>query len=282
MSGAVFPKRLKFCACLALFLILCATTDEGWAATVRGKRTKVRPAGGETFGIGADESVAEQVNDPTSFLREVGMDVGIEHGEGSKHTIIEWTPRLALPLTQRFRFEAGVPLFANGPGERDDMELGDIYASLAYIFASTRSANYLADVRVDLPTGNESRQAGLNVAQWHAALGSVVYAFQDQGFLLIPWLEYRRSMFEDAESYQVSSLIGSLGVVYLLSENSYLRGEGTVNFDAARGWRDSATLGLEIGRVFSGRYSVAVGYEFDLWGDAEIRNAANVSLGYLF
>jgi hypothetical protein len=80
----------------------------------------------------------------------------------------------------------------------------------------------------------------------------------------------------------VSSLIGSVGVVYLLSEDSYLRGEGTVNFDERHGWRDSGMLGLEIGRVFFDRYSVAVGYEFDLWGDAEIRNAANVSLNYLF
>jgi hypothetical protein len=89
-------------------------------------------------------------------------------------------------------------------------------------------------------------------------------------------------MFGDAESYEVSSLIGSVGVVYLLSEDSYLRGEGTVNFDERHGWRDSGMLGLEIGRVFFDRYSVAVGYEFDLWGDAEIRNAANVSLNYLF
>jgi hypothetical protein len=159
VSGPSPLRWLKSWICLALILALCGAAAEGWAA-VRGQRTKARPAGGETFEVEADESVAEQVNDPTSFLREIGVDVSIEHGAGSKHTLVEWTPRLALPLGRRFRFEAGVPVFANAPGDRDDVELGDIYASLAYIFASSQAANFLADVRIDLPTGNELRQAG--------------------------------------------------------------------------------------------------------------------------
>ena len=270
------------CTPLALILALGGAPADTWAAGTRSKRPKAQQSSGGAFELTADESVAEQVNDPTSFLREIGVDTSVEHGTGRNHTLVEWTPWLALPLGQRFRFQAGIPIIANGPEDRDDMELGDVYASLAYIFASSRDANFLADVRLDLPTGNELREAGLNVAQWHAALGSVIYTFQDRGFLIIPWLEYRRSMFGKAESRKVSSLLSSVRVVYFLSEDSYVRGEGTLSFNEHQDWRDAGLLGFEVGRVFWHRFSVAVGYECDLWGDAEIRNAANVSLSYLF
>lgn len=268
--------------CLALAGLMVAGSNDAWAKASRGKRAKRQAGQGHTFAIEADESVAQQINDPTSFLREIRLDTSIEHGSGSKHTLVEWTPALALPLSQRLRFETGVPMLSNGPRDRDEVELGDIYASCAYIFLESARFNALADFRIDLPTGNESREAGLNVTQWHAALGSVVYAFEEQGVLIIPFVEYRRSIFETPGSPRVSSLIGSVGVVYLLSEQSYLRGDWTLHFDGHNGWQDSALLNIEIGRVFADRYSLSLGYEFDVWGDAELRNAATVSMGYLF
>lgn len=247
------------------------------------KRTK--GGGRRASASGADESVAEQVNDPTAFLREVRVDMAIEHGEGDEHTLIEWIPTLEMPLSQRTRFEAGVPVLSNGPDDRDEFELGDIYLSGAYIFYQSAAFNGLVDLRIDLPTGNEQLVAGQGVTQWHASLGTVVYTFLEQGFLVLPFLEYRRSIFGGEESPRISSLVGQVGLVYLLSDNSYVRGDWTVNFDELGEpgeWGDSALLALEVGRVFLDRYSVAVGYEFDLWGDSQIRNAAIVSLGYLF
>jgi len=226
--------------------------------------------------------VAEQVNDPTSFLREVRIDTTVGHGEGSQHTTVEWIPTLAMPLSQRTRFEAGIPILSNGPEDDDELELGDIYLSAAYIFFQSAAANALADLRIDLPTGNDRTGAGMNVTQWHATVGSVIYTFLDDGFLIVPFLEYRRSIFGRPDSVRVSSVIGSVGLIYLMSENSYVRSDWTVNFNEADDWGDSALLSVEVGRVFMDRYSLALGYEFDLWGDAEIRNAAIVSVGYLF
>jgi hypothetical protein len=278
------PNRhfLRRGICLSLLLVLIAAATDAWSARPRGKRSKVRSSGAQRIEINADESVAEQVNDPTSFLREAGTDLSVEHGTGPNHTLVEWTPFLALPLSPRLRFEAGAPVMLNGVKDADDIELGDIYASLAYIFATTDDANFLADVRVELPTGNADREAGQGVSQWHFSLGSVIYAFEEQDLLLIPWVEYRRSLFGGADSPKISGLLGSLRVVYLLSDVSYLRAEGSLQFDETRSWADSGALGLEAGRIFFGRYSVAVGYEIDLWGDSEIRNAANLSVSYLF
>lgn len=283
MASPLITGALRGVIPTILLLALSGVMDEGWAkAGQRKKRLRSKHSDSQSFEAEADESVAEQVNDPTSFLRETRLDVGVEHGSGSDHTTLEWTPALALPLSERLRFEAGIPLLVNGPNDRNDLEPGDVYGSVAYIFASTPTANYFTDFRIDLPTGNEPRGAGLSVTQWHAALGSVIYAFNEQSFLIIPTLEYRRSIFGNADAPKISSLIGNLGVVYLWSEDSYLRGEWTVSFDAARGWRDAGLLNLEVGKVFFERYSVSLGYEFDLWGDAEIRNAAQMSVGYLF
>lgn len=265
------------CVCLST-AIAFGGMDDGMAGPA--KRTK--GGGRRASASGADESVAEQVNDPTAFLREVRVDMAIEHGAGDHHTLVEWIPTLEMPLSQRTRFEAGVPVLSNGPDDRDEFELGDIYLSGAYIFYQSAAFNGLVDFRIDLPTGNEQTVAGQGVTQWHASLGTVVYTFLEQGFLVLPFLEYRRSIFGGEESPRISSLVGQLGLVYLLSDDSYVRGDWTVNFDEPDGWGDSALLALEVGRVFLDRYSVAVGYEFDLWGDAQIRNAAIVSLGYLF
>lgn len=266
---------------MTLTLALCGAADDGWAKAGRGKkRVRVRQADSQS--VEADESVAEQVNDPTSFLREARVDVTVEHGTGSDHTTLEWAPAVALPLSERLRFEAGIPMLVNGPNDRNDVELGDVYSSLAYIFASTHTANYFADVRVDFPTGNEPRGAGLNVTQWHAALGAVIYEFQNLDLLLIPVVEYRRSIFGGADRPRVDSLVGNMALVWLWSEDSYWRGEWTVSFDATHNWRDAGLLNIELGKVFFDRYSLSLGYEFDIWGDAEIRNAALLSAGYLF
>jgi len=274
-----FPLRL-LCFCLMAPIAL-GCTDDCFAGGFA-KRTKRSARSSNASKVVADESVAEQVNDPTSFLREVRIDTTIGHGEGSKHTLVEWIPALAMPLSQRTRFEAGIPFLSNGPGDKDEVELGDIYLSAAYIFFQSAAANALADFRIDFPTGNELTGAGQNVTQWHATLGSVVYTFVDRGLLIIPFLEYRRSIFGGRDSLKVSSLIGSVGLVYLLSDDSYVRSDWTVNFDEPEDWGDSGLLSFEVGRVFMDHYSVALGYEFDLWGDSEIRNAAIVSLGYLF
>lgn len=246
------------------------------------KRTKSGGRGSSASGSVADESVAEQVNDPSSFLREVRIDTAIGHGEGSQHTLIEWVPTLEMPLSRLTRFQAGVPVLSNGPEDKDEFELGDIYLSGAYIFYQSAAVNGLVDFRIDLPTGNEHTVAGEGVTQWHASLGTVVYSFLEEGFLLVPFLEYRRSVFRGEDSPNISSIVGKVGVIYLLSEDSYVRSDWTVNFDEPDGWGDSALLALEVGRVFMDHYSVALGYEFDLWGDSQIRNAAIVSLGYLF
>ena len=267
---------------MTLISLLAGVSTDAWAKRTRSKRTKNVPSQGHTFGVEADESVAQQVNDPTSFLREIRIDTAIEHGAGSRHTTIEWIPTLSLPLGQRFRFEGGIPVLSNAPDDRDEVELGDIYASFAYIFWQSKDFNALVDFRIDLPTGHEIRGAGFSVTQWHATLGSVIYTFEERDFLIIPFVEYRRSIFGGAGSPEVSSLIGSVGLVYLLSQTSYVRSDWTVNFDEQNNWSDSALLNLEVGRIFRDRYSLALGYEIDLWGDAEIRNAAIVSVGYLF
>jgi hypothetical protein len=55
-----------------------------------------------------------------------------------------------------------------------------------------------------------------------------------------------------------------------------------LSFGERNRWRDAGLFNLEAGKIFFDRHSFAPGYGFDLWGDAEIRNAAIVSLGYLF
>ncbi len=258
-------------------MLACASAE---AKSVRGKRLKAK--GSDNLAVEADESVAEQINDPSSFLREIRADAAAEHGAGPSHATVELTPTLALPLSQRFRFEGGIPVLMNGPGDRNDIELGDIYGSVAYIFASTDKANHLVDLRVDFPTGDDLKDAGQGVAQWHLALGSVFYAFKDRGWLMIPKPECRRSMFEGNGAPRIGTLLGNLGLVYLWSEDGYARGELTVSFDERDGWRDAGLVSLEIGHVFMDRYSVALGYEIDAWGHAEFRNAATFSAGHLF
>lgn len=275
-------KRHRFVLFTTLIVLLAGINSDGWANGARSKRSKTRPAEGHTFDIEADESVAQQVNDPTAFLREIRMDTTIEHGAGSNHTIVEWIPTLSLPLSQRLRFEGGIPFVVNGPDDRDEVEPGDLYSSIAYVFSPHEEFSALLDFRIDLPTGNESRSAGLNITQWHATLGSVIYSFDEEGLLIIPFVEYRQSIFDEGDRLKVSSWIGSVGLVYLLSQTTYLRNDWTVNFDKQNDWKNSALLNLEVGHIFMDQYSVAVGYEFDLWGDAEIRNAVFASFGYLF
>lgn len=235
-----------------------------------------------TFDAGGDESVAEQVNDPTAFLRQVSLDTTVEHGGGDSAVTLEWMPTLAFPIGQRFRFEAGVPVLFNGSADPDEIEPGDVYASLSYIFFRSEDFAAFSEFRLDLPTGNERRGADLGVTQWHVSLGTSIYTFQAMGLLIIPYLEYRRSIFGGDDKAQVSSLIGSLGLVYLLSKDAYLRSDWTVNLDGSSAWQDSALVNFEIGQVFDDRYSVALSYEVGLWNAEEIRNAATVSLGYLF
>lgn len=281
---SLLPNRRSIrclCGCLAL-LTLGFSGDVGAAKAKRARTTPDAPEGGRRFKLEADESVAQQLNDPTAFLREVRIDMVVEHGAGRDHTTLEWTPTLALPLSERLRFEGGIPLLFNGPDDTNDIELGDIFASVSYIFHQSQHFAALADFRVDLPTGDESSGAGLSVSQWHATLGSVIYSFEEENILIIPFLEYRRSIFGSRGSPSVGNLIGSVGVVYLRSAESYLRGDWTVNFDAKNRWNSSGLFNLEIGRVFGGHYTVSLGYEFDLWGDAEIRNQASLSIGYLF
>lgn len=266
-------------ACCALLLGL---PDESWARTKRPGNGVEAPAQNRRFKVEADESVAEQLNDPTAFLREARIDMAVEHGTGSDHTLLETTPTLAMPLSDRLRFEGGIPLLFNGPGDSGKLELGDIFASLSYIFYQSVDFGALAEVRADLPTGNESQGAGLGVTQAHASLGSVIYTFEDQDILLVPFVEYRRSVFGGGDSPSVSHLIGTVGVVYLWSDETYIRSDWTLNFDGERRWHSSALLNLEIGRVFANHYAVVLGYEFDLWGDADIRNQVTLSLGYLF
>lgn len=265
---------------LVLFAGLFAEDSEA-----RAKRARTKPDAPEEkhrFKVEADESVAQQLNDPTSFLREARIDMAMEHGTGNHHTLLEWTPTLAFPLGERLRFEGGIPLLFNGPADRDELELGDIFLSTAYIFSQSESFSALADIRVDLPTGNESFGAGLSVTQWHVSLGGVYYGLEDKRILVVPFVEYRRSIFGARGKPATDNALASVGVVYLWSENAYLRGDWTLNFDAKNRWTSSGLLNVEMGRVFQGHYTVSLGYEFDLWGDAEIRNQASLSLGYLF
>lgn len=278
--GSPLRLRRSLCGCLIAAVVLAGADD--CAARGAARRTKRSGQGSGAAEVVADESVAEQVNDPSSFLREIRVDTTIGHGEGSQNTTVEWIPTLAMPLSQRTRFEAGIPILSNGPGDNDEFELGDVYLSAAYIFFQSAALNALADLRIDLPTGNDRAGAGMGVTQWHASLGTVVYTFLEEGFLIVPFLEYRRSIPGGSDSVRVSTLIGRVGIVYLLSESNYVRSDWTVNFNEPEGWGDSALLNVEVGRVFMDRYSVALGYEFDLWGDAFIRNAAIVSVGYLF
>ncbi|SMF96401.1 hypothetical protein SAMN02949497_3797 [Methylomagnum ishizawai] len=273
-------------------LVLALDWDAAEARSLRGKRLKSTPDTAATdsgdrkktdsLAIEADESVAEQVNDPASFLREISLDTRIEHGTGPDPTTLELTPTLALPLGQRFRFESGIPVLLNGPGDRNDIEPGDLYGSLAYIFASTRSANYLADLRIDFPTGNLPFNAGQDVALWHVGLGAVGYAFQEFGFLLVSKLEYQRSIPRGRGDARIADLLGNLALVYLWSDTAYLRGEFTLTLNERAGWRNAGLFAVEAGWVFFDHYSVALGYEFDAWGSPELRNAANLALGYLF
>jgi hypothetical protein len=264
---------------LLLALVLLAAAAGELAAAPGGRRAKLRAAG-DRIEMNADESVAEQVNDPTAFLRELGSEVTVEHGHGP--ALVEWTPWLVTPLAKRIRFEAGLPVVGHIVGDPDGMELGDAYAQLAYIFASTEDVNYLANLRLDFPTGNAERNAGEGVTQWHLALGSVIYRFEEDDVLLMPWIEYRRSLFGGPRSQDINGLLGSLRVVYLLTEDSYVRAEGTLHFDETLDWQSSGVLTLELGHIFFDRYSVALGYGLDLWGDSGRRNAANVSVSYLF
>lgn len=276
-------RFLRYLCFVALVALVCVQVE---ARSLRTKRVKTSAANNrgkvDSLSIEVDESVAEQINDPASFLREISLESRLEHGGGASHTTLEWTPTLALPLSQRFRFEGGIPVLTNGPGDRDDVELGDIYGSLAYIFASTEDANHLVDVRIDFPTGNLPFDAGQNVALWHVSLGSVFYAFQERGWLVIPKLEYRRSLFGKQADAKIADLLGNIALVYLWSDSAYVRGEFTLTLNERDAWRNAGLFALEAGRVFMDHYSVALGYEFDAWGDAEMRNAANLSLGYMF
>jgi len=267
--------RLTCCTLLAT--LFNAAAD---ARSLRAKRLKIQDT--DSLSTVADESVAEQVNDPASFLREASIETSIEHGSGPSHTLVEMIPTLALPLGQRFRFEGGIPVALNGARDKDDIELGDVYTSLAYIFYSSEEANYLADLRIDYPTGNSAKQAGQELAVAHFSLASVLYAFQEQGFLLIPKLEYRRSLYKGQDAAEVSALLGNLSLVYLWSEKAFLRGELILSLDEQRAWHNSGRILLEAGKIFEQRYSVALGYEFDAWGHEQIRNQLNFSLGYLF
>jgi hypothetical protein len=276
------PCRALRCLVASLALFAAVFAEDGEARPRRARTKPDAPEGAHRFKVEADESVASQLNDPTSFLREARIDMALEHSTGRDHTLFEWTPTLALPLSERLRFEGGIPLLFNGPADRNELELGDIFVSTSYIFHQSEKFSALADVRIDLPTGNERFGAGLNVTQWHLSLGSVYYGFEENHILVIPFVEYRRSIFGGRGKPAADNLLGSVGVVYLWSEDAYLRGDWTLNFDAKSRWNSAGLLNLEAGRVFGGHYAVSVGYEFDLWGDAEMRNQASLSIGYLF
>lgn len=264
---------------VTLAVLLFSVADDGWAGSVRAKRKIKTIQQDRSFGVEADESVSEQVNDPTAFLREVRVDAVFEQSHESQ---VEWTPTLAMPLGRLFRFEAGVPLLSNGADGQDQLEWGDIYGSLAYIFRQTPNYNALVDVRLDLPTGSEFHGAGLNIPQWHFALGSVIYRYEKQGFLLLPFLEYRRSFLEKKGLDGIGHLIGSLGVVYLLSGESFLRGDWTVDLNEKKNWSNASHLNFEIGHVFLERYALSLGYQINLWSEVESPNAGTLSIGYLF
>jgi hypothetical protein len=86
-----------------LALLAALGCDSAEAAGARSKRLtagdgplnlmavskRLKAKGGDSLAAEADESVAEQVNDPTSFLREVRLDAAVEHGTGSSHTTVD-------------------------------------------------------------------------------------------------------------------------------------------------------------------------------------------------
>lgn len=111
-----------------------------------------------------DESVAEKVNDPTAYLRRVDLDTDFNWINYSQLSY-KVTPGVLTPLGEWFRLRVATSFYIDSPSDKGNARLGDVFAGLTYIPFKTEQYSPFLGLRVDFPTGDAAKGAGLGVTQ---------------------------------------------------------------------------------------------------------------------
>jgi hypothetical protein len=124
-------------------------------------------------------------------------------------------------------------------------------------------------MRIELPTGEAAKGAGLGVTQISPAGGVVLYSLLKYGILIAPVLQYKQTIFESDSRPKLSSFVLRPNVVFFPSRTTYARADWTIAVDTRIEGRTTSRLLLEVGNIFAAQYRISVGYEWDLWGAAD-------------
>jgi hypothetical protein len=222
----------------------------------------------ETSNTIQEESSAQKVNDPTAYLRRADLDTDF-NWIGYENFGYKLTPGYLTPLGETVRLRLATPFYVATPGDSQDVRLGDIFAGLTWIPYKTKHYSPFLGTRIEFPTGEAAKGAGLGVTQIVPAGGVVIYSFLKYGVLIAPIMQYRQTIFESDTRPKLSTFIIRPNIVFFLSRTAYARADWTVAVDTRTEGRTTSRLLLEVGNIFASQYKVSVGYEWDLWGAAD-------------
>ena len=166
--------RLRCIASLSLFVILAlSTATPGQAAEGQTdpsvESTTVHPS------KPTDESVAQKVTDPTAYLRRFDLDTNFNSTNYDQLTY-KVTPGVFTPLGDTIRLRIATPFYIDSPSDNRDLRLGDVFAALTWIPYKTNRYSPFLGMRVDFPTGDAAKGAGLGATTLTPTAGVVVYS----------------------------------------------------------------------------------------------------------
>lgn len=222
----------------------------------------------ETLHNAPEESTAQKVNDPTAYLRRVDLDTDF-NWIGYDRFGYKMTPGYLTPLGETLRLRLATPFYVKTPGDTQDVRLGDVLAGLTWIPYKTEHYSPFLGMRIELPTGEAAKGAGLGVTQISPAGGVVINSLLKYGILIAPVMQYKQTIFESDNRPKLSSFVLRPNIVFFPSRTTYARADWTVAVDTRTEGRTTSRLLLEVGNIFASQYRVSAGYEWDLWGAAD-------------
>lgn len=213
-------------------------------------------------------SSAQQVNDPTGYLRRFDLDTDFNWVNYDRLGY-KITPGVFTPVGESLRLRIAAPFYVKSPGDNRDVRLGDVYTGITWIPYTTKHYAPFLGMRLELPTGEAAKGAGLGVTQITPAAGVVIYSLLKYGLLLAPVLQYKQTIFESETRPKVSTFVFRPNLIFFPSPTAYARADWTITSDSRTNGRTASRLLLEIGNIFAKQYKVALGYEWDLWNNGD-------------